>query len=61
MAVGAILGVVLGYLVYASGQGADGGVSFGYWLSKPVRFAALWWGVVGAGIGAALVYVRRLL
>ncbi len=61
IAVGASLGIVVGYLVYSSGRGAGGAISFGYWLSRPLRSAGLWWGLFGAGVGAAAIYLRRLL
>jgi hypothetical protein len=58
--VGAALGVVLGYLLYASARGADGALSFHYWLKHPLRFAGLWWGLFGGVVGAAIIYIKRL-
>jgi hypothetical protein len=57
--IGLVAGVVVGYLVYATGSGADGAVSFGYWVDHPIRRGGLWWGLIGAAIGAAVVYVKR--
>jgi len=59
-AVGASLGVVLGYLAYASGSGATGSSGFSHWISRPIRHAGLWWGLFGAAIGIAITYFRRL-
>lgn len=60
IAIGAMVGTVLGYLVYASAQGADGGISFQYWVRHPLRYAGLWWGVFGAAIGVGFIYLKRL-
>lgn len=59
--IGIVAGVIVGYIVYAVGRGADGGISFGRWLEFPLRFRGLWWAIVGAIIGGAIVYVKRLL
>ena len=59
--VGAALGIVLGYLVYAIGSGADGALPFSYWLESPIRSAAIWWALFGAAIAVALIYIRRFL
>ena len=58
--IGAIVGVVIGYFVYGSARGADGGVRFGFWVQRSIHFGGLWWGLSGAVIGGALIYIRRL-
>jgi len=58
--IGIGLGIVLGYLVYATGWGSDS-VSFGYWLNKPMWSGALWWGLFGGVIGAVVIYMIRLM
>ncbi|MDB6043563.1 MAG: hypothetical protein JWM63_2114 [Gammaproteobacteria bacterium] len=60
IAVGALAGTITGYVVYGVGQGADGGVSFGYWINSPFRFEGFWWGVAGGTAGAAMFYIKRL-
>lgn len=59
-AIGASLGLVLGYIVYASAQGADGALSFSYWTESPFRLGGFWWTLFGAAIGSGVVFVRRL-
>lgn len=58
--IGAVIGLVTGYIAYASSSGASGGVSFSYWVDNPIRYAGLWWGLGGAGVGAAVLYIKRL-
>lgn len=69
IAVGIVAGVVVGYLVYASGRGADGASGFGSWLKYSFRFyrrsfefqrPGIWWGLTGGSVGAALIYIRIL-
>lgn len=48
-AIGAVIAVIVGFLVYAAPGDA---VDFGYWVSKPLRFGALYWALVGGLIGA---------
>jgi hypothetical protein len=55
--IGGVAGVVTGYVVEAVGSGADGSVSFAYWLKRPLRFGGLWWGLLGAAIGAGVIYI----
>ena len=58
--IGAVLGILAGYLVYAIAQGAGGAMSFGRWLESSIWAAALLWAIVGAFIVGGNVYVRRL-
>ena len=58
--VGAVLGVLIGYLIYANAQSAGGAMSFGRWLVYSIWAAALWWAIVGVCIVGGGVYVRRL-
>lgn len=55
-----MIGVIIGYIVYAIPRGAGGGVTFGYWVSRPLKYAGLWWAMTGAIIGAAVIYVKRI-
>ena len=59
LVVGAVVGVVVGYLAYASSTGADGAVSIYYWV-KYRSPSYLWWGIGGAAVGGALIYIKRL-
>ena len=59
--IGLIVGLVVGYLVYTAARGASSSLPFGYWLTHPLRFSGLWWGLMGAAIGVAVIYVRRLI
>ena len=59
MVVGAILGLIVGYIVYAVRSGVDGATSFGRWLDYPLRRNGFWWAITGALVGAATAYVRR--
>ena len=60
---GVVLGITVGYVVYASGRGAGGALSFSYWLELSFRFrrAGIWWGLTGGGVASALFYIRLLL
>ena len=58
--IGAVLGILTGYLVYAIAQGTGGAISFGRWLEYSIWAAALLWAIVGALIVGGSVYVRRL-
>src|SRR5690349_10813160 len=57
--IGAALGAVLGYFVYAVGWG-EGAVPFENWIWRP-SLAALWWALFGGVVGAASIYVRCLM
>ena len=61
--VGIVLGIIVGYVVYALSRGADGAMSFSYWLDVSFGFrrAGIWWGLAGGGISSALFYIRLLL
>lgn len=61
MLVGIVCGVIVGYIVYGIAQGADGGVSFEYWLSRPFRHASFWWAVLGAALGVAVGFIQRFI
>ncbi|MER8574577.1 hypothetical protein NKG99_24165 [Mesorhizobium sp. M1409] len=52
--IGAVLGGIVGYAVYAVGQGAGGAVSFSYWLHYPIRMNGLWWAILGALMGSGV-------
>jgi hypothetical protein len=54
------MGVLIGYLVYAVAQGADGAMSFGRWLEYSIWAAALLWAIVGALIMGGSAYMQRL-
>lgn len=58
--VGLFIGIVVGYIVYATGRGAAGALPFGRWLDYPLRLGVVWWALTGATIGVAVIYVRRL-
>jgi len=52
-----VIFVVLGYIGYAAGSGADGASSFSYWaFNSPVRKGVYLWFLCGMGIGAGLKY-----
>lgn len=59
--VGASLGVVLGYIVYALSESHRGAMRFDIWIQHPVRTSATWWGLYGAITAMAWVCVRRFL
>jgi hypothetical protein len=59
--VGAVIGAVAGYWTHAIASGADGSVSFSFWLRHFYIYGVLWWVVVGAISNAALAYARKLL
>ena len=58
--IGAVVGILTGYLVYAVAQGADGAMSFGRWLEYSIWAAALLWAIVGALIVGGNAYMQRL-
>ncbi len=58
--IGAVLGILTGYLIYAIAQGAGGAMSFGRWLEYSIWAAALLWAIGGALVVSGSVYVRRL-
>jgi hypothetical protein len=57
--IGAALGTVLGYFVYAVGWG-EGALPFENWILQPFRGAILW-ALFGAVIGGASIFVRNLM
>src|SRR5258707_9262545 len=57
--IGAALGTVLGYIVYAVGWG-EGALPFENWISRPLG-GAIWWALFGAVIGGASIFVRNLM
>jgi hypothetical protein len=59
LCVAALIGAVLGYLVYSAGWG-EGAVPFGNWLGR-LFDGPIWWALFGAGIGGAIIFVRNLL
>ncbi len=49
--------VVIGYLGYAAGSGAEGASDFWYWVSnRPIRHGVHLWFALGAAIGVGLRY-----
>jgi hypothetical protein len=54
--IGAAIGVIVGYFVYAVPDATA--PSFGYWIRHPFRYSAIYWAVAGAVIGAGLQYLR---
>lgn len=60
IAIGGVFGILLGYVFYALGYGS-GAVSFGYWISQPVRGNVAEWGLFGGAVGAATIFVIRLM
>lgn len=52
-AIGAVIAVVVGFLVYAAPGDA---VDFGYWVSKPFRYGVVYWALVGGLVGAGAKY-----
>ncbi len=68
MALCTVAAVIIGYVVYAVGSGADGASSFFTWLERGTykccyryRYHPYWWGVFGAAFGFSAFYVRRLM
>jgi hypothetical protein len=57
--IGAALGTVLGYIVYAVGWG-EGALPFENWILQPLRGAILW-ALFGTVIGGASIFVRTLM
>jgi hypothetical protein len=57
LAIGISGGIILGYLVYATGSGADGAISFKYWIN---RSGVYLWGIWGAAISVALIFIKHL-
>jgi hypothetical protein len=60
LGIAAVLGILTGYLIYTIAQGADGAMSFGWWLEYSIWAAALLWAIVGALIVSGSAYVRQL-
>lgn len=58
IAVGAALGVLVGFFVANAGTGAEGGISFRYWLRSRYGYPYPW-AAFGAAIGAGVVFIRR--
>ena len=52
--IGAMVSVVVGYLVYAAPGDA---VTFSYWIKSPIRHAGLLWALVGLFAGAGMRFV----
>jgi hypothetical protein len=69
MLLSAVVGVITGYIVYASAAGADGAVDITRWIAAhPFSFdryaigpGAFWWALFGAVFGLLCFYVRQLL
>jgi len=53
-AIGAVVFVLVGYLVYAS---PGDSVGFSYWLRHPIGISAYVWAILGALIGAGIRFV----
>jgi hypothetical protein len=60
LVIGAVTGILVGYVIHAVGSGADGSVSFNYWLKRPFRNGGVWWSLLGAAMGGGLIYIRRM-
>ncbi|MFW5498388.1 MULTISPECIES: hypothetical protein [unclassified Maridesulfovibrio] len=56
---GAVAGVVVGYIVYALPAGAGGAMSFKSWLKYPVSKGIIWWAVGGGGYFVLCAKSRR--
>lgn len=54
--VGAVVSVIVGYFAYAS---AHDGISFSFWIERPVRYGAIWWALTGLIVGPAARYAFR--
>lgn len=52
-AIGAVIFVIVGYFV--SGDG----LSFGFWLERPLRYNVFLWALLGSAIGAGVRYAAR--
>jgi hypothetical protein len=70
MIIGAVVGTLVGYMMYAMTAGADGAVHFSYWswtckifssYCMSGAFSNITWTFLGAVLGAAVIYVRRLM
>jgi hypothetical protein len=61
--IGAPLGMLFGYFLYATGSGAGGAIPLGAWLFDwsyhPSRFFG--WGAFGTLTGASIVYISQLM
>ena len=60
LAIGISAGVLLGYFVYCVRLPAEGGLRFTQWLAHPISYHGLWWGLYGAAIAGASVYIKRV-
>lgn len=54
--VGAVISVTIGYFAHAS---AYDGISFPFWIERPLRYGVVWWAIAGAAIGPAARYAFR--
>jgi hypothetical protein len=59
VAIGAPLGTILGYFVYAAQAGADGASRLGRWAFDFYPGTAFGWAIFGAAIGVGLLYLSR--
>jgi hypothetical protein len=57
--IGAFVGPLVGYALYAAGSGAEGAIGLNYWFTGR-RIGNLLWAIPGAAIGAGIVYALRL-
>src|SRR5262249_54886013 len=56
--IGGVVGVCIGYAIYAFSRGTAG-YSFVYWLTSGRPRDAVLWAVIGAGVAAGLSFLRR--
>ena len=59
-AIGICLGLVVGYLAYATGSGDERAAPFTHWIDYSFD-SGIWWGLFGGTMGAAIIYVVQLL
>jgi len=59
--IGCILGVVVGYFVFAAEALPQYGAQpFGTWLTYSIHYGVYWWAIAGGLVGGSIVYVKRL-
>ena len=65
---GAVFGVIVGYIAYAAGSGANRAASFAGWFGSNLYFRSLlgswrpfWWLIVGVALALGYLYLTRLL
>lgn len=56
-AIGAIIAVVVGFLVYSIPTGPADSQYFSTWLMSPLRYSVIYWVVTGIAVGCGLRYL----